>query len=89
MIEFEHNERYRAAWVRFLATDAAKAGIAWLRETKRPVIRRKCEPHEVQMDAGAQLGFDEALKEVDRLGVIQVTPDTGEIDSDLNITRRG
>ena len=64
------DEKHREAWLAFLNTEAGSTGIALLRESKRPALRRTGAPHEMQFDAGAQDGFDVAINEVEALARI-------------------
>ncbi|MFB1500833.1 hypothetical protein [Thiocapsa sp. N5-Cardenillas] len=65
MIVFE--EKDRQAWLAFLNTESGAKGIAFLRETRRPAVRLTGQPHEIHVDAGAQHGFDLAIREVENL----------------------
>jgi len=64
------DEKHRQAWLAFLDTEAGSTGLALLRESKRPKLRRSGLPHEMQFDAGAQDGFDTAMNEVEQLARI-------------------
>jgi hypothetical protein len=64
-VHFE--EKHREAWLAFFNTEAGSVGIAFLRESKRPTIRRTGQPHEMQFDVGAQEGFDVAINAVEGL----------------------
>jgi hypothetical protein len=61
------DETHRTAWLAFLDTEAGSTGLAHLRESKRPALRRTGAPHEMQFDAGSQDGFDIAINEVEAL----------------------
>jgi hypothetical protein len=65
MIHFEEDDRVK--WLAFLNTPSGAKGLAFLREHKRPSVRRSGAPHEMHLDLGRQDGFDEALEEVERL----------------------
>jgi len=64
-VHFEEVDRI--AWLAFLDTPAGKTGLAYLREAKRPMVRINGEPHEMHLDLGRQLGFDDAILEVEKL----------------------
>lgn len=52
----------------FLTNTGGRALLARLREPDiRPKIRAaNVQPHEVQMDAGAQMGYDKCLEEIEK-----------------------
>lgn len=50
----------------FLVSNAGRALVVWLREPEqRPKIRAAAQPHETQMDAGAQNGYDECIRKME------------------------
>jgi len=52
----------------FLVSPAGRSLLAWLREPEqRPKIRtNNVQPHDVQMDAGAQNGYDKAIQTIEK-----------------------
>lgn len=87
MIHFE--EQDRKAWLAFLNSEPGRKGLAFLREQKRPGIRKGGAPHEMQFDLGVQDGFTVAIEEVESLGRIPKPPSMITADRPpLESTRR-
>lgn len=62
------SKQTRLKWRALLTNDAGIIGLAYLRENKKRIrTGTDVQPHHIQMDAGFQEGYEEALRDLWKL----------------------